>query len=522
MAEALGWSTIAAAGVDHAAVRDVTVEPPGTVQPAEPSPGRFGVRQTAAERWYARDLRDAMGDGMRADFDSAHTDRLNAAHWSTISDASINDDLADSLSTMRARSTHEAWNNGTIEGLILQHGIAVFGEDAPLLELHGDNEDADGWCASAEAIWEDWTEYCDAARQHTLGSRLKNLWNRGGWTAGEFLDQLVFDRKSAEPLQLRLHAIEPQRLASPAAEAVRSDVVLGVRRDEFRRPIRYHIHDTLDGFGAGRWINAWQVVHGYEALEPGQARGVPWAQTGLPVAADLRDYDDQVMDAARQQADMAVLATTDHPDAPYIEHRGSAPFRRRRINHVAPGWNVRFPNASQPAAQYKDYRQERMGDLGRGKGVPSMVTRLDARDHNYSSARFDRGLLHESAKHLRATMYRPLLNRLVRMVLAEAVLSRRLPMPPPSYRIAWIWPAMPQVDEAKSATAENRYLANGTQSYSAACAERHGVRASDVIRIRQRDARQLAAAGLPSVHEATQGKPAEADKPDEVDGGTSQ
>lgn len=439
----------------------------------------------------------------RGDFESADLNRLNEAHWSNARDTPINDDLAALLPTMRTRANHEAWNNTSVEGLILQHSIAVAGDEGPLLDLEAESEIGDAWCERAERVWDEWRDYSDAAGSKTLGTRIKNHWNRSCWTNGEWLDQLVFDRDADTPLKLRLHAIEPQRLSTPNGQLGDPNIALGVRRNAMRQPTAYHIGDDWYGYAGGRWVDAYDIVHGFEELEIGQARGVPWCQSGLPVAADLRDYDDQVMDAARSAADMAILATTKHIDAPYVEFKGSAPFRRRRINHIAPGWEITQMQANQPAATYKEHRHERMGDLGRGKGVPSMVLRLDARDHNYSSARFDRSLLHESAGHVRKTLYDPHLRRLVRFVLAEAILAGILPMPPCGYSISQIWPSMPQVDEQKAARAENSYMKNGTLSYSAACAENHGRRASEVIRIRQRDAARLAAAGLPTVEEST-------------------
>lgn len=450
--------------------------------------------------WYSPEY-----GGTRGEFESADTNRLNSAHWSAARDTPINDDLAERLPTMRMRSNHEAWNNTAIEGLILQHSIAVAGDSGPLLDLQAEDERGDAWCEAAERVWESWCEYSDAEGRQTLATRMKNGWNRSCWTNGEWFDQFVFDRSATTPLQLRLMAIEPQRIDTPFGKNYTTNVVLGVRRDAFRRPTEYHVGKDWYGWRGGDWIPARDIMHGFEALEVGQCRGVPWAQSGLPTGADLRDYDDQVMDAARSAADMAIIAFTKHPDAAYVETKQSAPFRRRRINHIAPGWEVGQVQPHQPAATYKDHRHERMGDLGRGKGVPSMVLRLDARDHNYSSARFDRGLLHESAKHVRATLYDPQLAKLVRMVIAEAILAGVLAPPPVPYRIEQIWPAMPQVDEDKSSRAENRYLQNGTLSYSAACAERHGRRAGDVIRIRQRDEARLAAAGLPSVAQAVAG-----------------
>lgn len=444
--------------------------------------------------WYSN-------EAQRGAFESAETSRLNEAHWSVARDTPINEDLEIRLPTMRTRSNHEAWNNTSIEGLILQHSIAVAGDNGPLLDLQASEESGDAWCELAERVWEEWCDYSDAAGDWSLGARMKNSWNRSCWTNGEWFDQLIFDNKANTPLQFRLHSIEPQRVYTPQGSLADPSITMGIKRNGMRQPTDYYIADDWYGYGYGKgtWLKAFNVMHGFEKLESGQARGVPWAQSGLPVAADLRDYDDQVMDAARSAADMAIIAQTKHPDAEYVETNKTATFRRRRINHIAPGWEVATLNPSQPAATYKEHRHERMGDLGRGKGVPSMVLRLDARDHNYSSARFDRGLLHESASHVRSTIYNRRLTMLVRYVLGEAILTGLLPFPPTTYSISHIWPAMPQVDEDKAAKAENKYMQNGTLSYSEACIQGHGRRSSDVIRMRQRDERRLASAGLPSV-----------------------
>lgn len=439
----------------------------------------------------------------RANFESAETSRLNLGHWSAVRDTPINDDLELRLHTMRTRSNHEAWNNTSIEGLILQHSIAVAGEDGPLLDLQADNEIGDEWCEAAERVWEDWCDYSDAAGDWSLGARLKNSWNRSCWTNGEWFDQLVLASPQPGRIRLRLHAIEPQRIWTPSTERVDGTVILGIRRDPYRQPVEYHVGRAWYGYGVGDWIRAENMLHGFDKVEADQARGVPWCQSGLPTAADLRDYDDQVMDAARSAADMAIMVETNHPDAEYFQTNETASYRRRRINHIAPGWKVAQLQPHQPAATYKEHRHERMGDLGRGRGVPSMVLRLDARDHNYSSARFDRSLLHESAVHVRTALYNRRLTRLVRMVIAEAILTGLLPFPPSTYKIAHIWPAMPQIDPDKAAKSETRFLKNGTISYSDACVQLHGRRASDVIRIRQRDEARLAAAGLPTVQEAT-------------------
>lgn len=447
----------------------------------------------------------------RTHYEAADTDRLNAAHWELANECPANDDLSYQLPILRMRSNHEAANNPTVEGLMLSHTLAVAGEDGPLLDLQGEDDAADAWCEMAEQVWEAWCAVADAGGQMSLCTLIKQ-WNISCWKNGEWLEQLV--NESAEYSvagvpDVRLHGIEPQRLMSPMNSVGDPNVVLGVRRNAMRRPIEYWISNSYSGgflSYSGDWIAARNIVHGFDAVqaERGQARGTPWIQSGLPKAADARDYDTQVLDAARSAADQNIIAFTRHPDAPFADNvPASITYRRRQINFLAPGWESMQTHPAQPGAQYRDHRQELHGDLGKPKGVPSMITRLDARDHNYSSARFDYQLLGESAKHVRATLYNPRLRRLVWLVLGEAQLMGILPPAPARVQMLWVWPSLPEIDEMKSAEAEQLYMRNGTESYTEACARRHGRRARDQARRRQRDDRMLAQYGLPSVAEAT-------------------
>lgn len=459
------------------------------------------------------DGKSAYVPSERAYFESTETDRLNQSHWQmadALGEVPINQVLAERLPTMRARSNHERINNPTFDGLALSHTLAVIGENGPMLDLISDSDRDEQWCQDAEQVWAEWCLVADASGRLDLGGLLKN-WNYSGWHQGEFIEQLVTEDETlynaSTEVSLRLHGIEVQRLVSPWDASSNPNVVCGVRRNKYCRPTDYFIRNDYwsTRSDAGEWYPARDIVHGMDAVqaERKQARGIPWMQSGLPLAADLRDFDVQVLDAARLTADGAVYAFTRHQDAPFAENvPRSISWRRRQINHVASGWELASVQSNQPLPQYKDFRQERMNDLGRSKGVPGMVTRLDARDHNYSSARFDYQLLGESAKHLRASLYNPILRRLFTLVISEAVLLGRIGRPPRRFYQELIWQPLPEIDAQKAAEAETIALRNGTLSYSEACRRNHGRRPNEVIRRRQRDDAALKAAGLPSVAES--------------------
>jgi len=479
--------------------------PPGPIHKQSWTLGRFDPAPVAD-----RDDPSLVWHYGRANLEAAETNRLNAAHWSAATDRPINEELADHLHTMRIRANHEVWNNPNLEGLVLSHTLAVVGENGPALDIQSENSDGDRWAAEAEQVWDEWCNICDASGQDSLGQRMK-VWNRSGWTCGEWLDQLVIDDRATGPVTLRLLEIEPQRLGSPYEwimyedfDKVDQSVVLGIRRDRFRRPLEYAIHDTWSLSGPYRVVPARDILHRYNKLESGQARGAPWATTGLPTAADVRDYDDQVMDAARAAADMMLIAFSDHKDAEFTQpDKQSVPFKRRSMRHIAPGWKVAQLQPHQPTATYKDHRHERMGDMGRGQGVPSMITRLDAREHNFSSARFDYGLMHESAKHVRAKLYTPCLDRLSSLVILEATLAGAIRPAPRRWLKSWIWPPMLTIDDQKAANAEKQALENGTLSFTEACKLRFR-KPEQVARQRQRDNEMLRRMGLQTIGAATQ------------------
>lgn len=446
----------------------------------------------------------------RSHYELAETDRLNEAHWQNARfETPANSTLGMQLPTLRMRSLYESENNPVVEGLMLSHTLAVCGGTGPEVDLQGRDESTDQWCELAEDVWEAWCRHADAAGQMTLAAIVKQ-WNISCWRLGEFLEQYVTEDPAfivpGIP-HLRLHGIEPQRLMSPVDAYGDDSIVLGIKRSKYRRPLAYWLSNSyVDAHMGGRWYNARSIMHGYDLVqsERGQARGVPWMTTGLPLAADARDYDLQVLDAARSAADLNVIAYTDHPDAEYEEDvPASVEYRRRRINHLAPGWKAHQPSPAHPGASYTEHRRELHGDFGKGKAVPSAVTRLDGREHNYSSLRWDYQVLGESATHVRSTLYQPKLASLVRMVISEAILMGVLPPPPGPYDVEFVWPNLPDIDELKSAKAEELWMRIGTMTYSEACTTRHGRRARKQIRRRQRDDRLLVAHGLPTVAEST-------------------
>jgi capsid protein len=452
------------------------------------------------------------GDGARR-WKGAKTHRLNQHQWLDAGDGTLNDDLVDHLADVRNRCCLEAARNSTVAGMIQTHVVDMVGETGP--QLHVQSESAE-WNTWAEQIWGDWWNPTDLGvlqSGHTgpdllgrqSGPELLSLWIKSLWKCGEFFAQPVTDETAPGPIKLRVNSIHPRRIGTPAQEAA-EDIVLGVKVTQQGKPLGYFVGkpDATKAYILALqhdYLLAQNVLHGFIVEEDLQLRGVPWLATSLQDAADLDQYDADVLEAADQAAAMGVAWYSDHPEAPYLEINESTAMRRGQQYTGPPGWKPMQINASQPSAQYVEFRKERKADLGRPVSMPQMIVRLTAERHTYSSARLDMSMYGRALEWFQAWLGRAAVLPLVVRLLREAELAAGRdglpPMPtrPPRIPLYLTWPKLPHVDPQKERNAERMGFENGTLPYAEACAAQ-GNDESEVIGSWRRTNQKRTAEGL--------------------------
>jgi capsid protein len=306
------------------------------------------------------------------------------------------------------------------------------------------------------------------------GATLLKLWVRSLWKQGAFLAQLITDEYADGPVKMRVRPLHTRRLGTPAQLAGNALVYHGVEYDAIGRPVRYWIQQQ-QGIGTG-YVNvtaydpipADLIIHEYVRDEEDQGLGDPWLSPSLQAAADLRDYDDTVQDAARQLADNTPLLKATGQDVVTWTNPETFTRERRVVPMLPPGWEAQFPVATQPAAQYPDYRGERMREFGRPVGMPLMLIRHDTSKHNYSSARFDSQVYDRAVAGIQYWLSGSessygTLNRLLDEIAREARFSiPELRTRPPRVIYEWTWPKRPHVDPSKEASGDKIALETGT------------------------------------------------------------
>lgn len=438
-------------------------------------------------------------------FASAVVDRLNRNRVAGTAERDVNDDIREGLSTLRQRSQHEYESNPTVEGIVNTHSADMVGRNGPTLSIQSSSK---RFSERVESAWASFWESPDVNGE-LAGSDFLNQAIIQEWLCGEWLWKITDSGETPVKGEsaLRLYGIHPQRLETPTDKV--QSVDMGIERNKTGKPQNFWIcnkdesRPMYPSFDFEK-IPAEQMIHGFRARLPGQARGWPRLASSLNTVGYIADYDDQVLDAARAAANHGVLLASEDPSSRYIDVNESVDMERGTVRTLPPGWMPHQLKPEQPTTKYSEYRGERHRDIGRPAGMPLMMVRLDSSGHNYSSARFDSQIYWKFITQHQDWICRRALSRLLGLIVAELRASGFVRVPDRGYKAVWTWDPQPHVDPVKESEAVNIQLENGTLPWSWAC--RTYGRDPDAVRAqRVRDQEADAAVGLETTPAATAG-----------------
>ncbi len=467
--------------------------------------------------------RETHGDRERR-WEAAKTDRLNQAHWRNATGQTLNTDLLGKLSILRARCEYEIANNPTVAGMVRNYAIDVVGAKGPTIGVRSEDPAYD---KEATDVLREWLRSPDASGRLSFAEVLQ-ISVRSLWSAGSYIHQFVTDPDaptSQGPIKLRLHLIHASRLATPPQFAADPWVAHGVRLNHYLRPTQYYIArpdapNVYSFLGLGQFdpIPADMILHGFEQEEAGQVTGIPWLATALPAVADLRDFDTQVLDAARQAADMSLYWYTDSQEAPYLQVEEIADIERRTQSFAPPHYKPFQLQPGQPSAQYVEYRKERHRDIGAARGVTLMRVRTSAEDQNFSNARFDNSVydwLQTPTQEILAG--RAGIERIGLEVLREAELAGLTRRQPKRVKILSLFCCLPHMDPEKEEKAKAIAISNRTKTFAEVLAD-GGKTLEDHCKDLVYDNKILAENDLPTIDTAPGSLPptAQPNAPDET------
>jgi len=242
-------------------------------------------------------------------FTATRIDR-NTSDW-IVSPIKTNDDIKNSLETLRMRSRDLAKNNSDYRKWLSMRKKNIFGDHGIRLRMKVRNDDGTqdkGANLALQAKWHKWGKYYGGAvsvdGRHSWESFCE-LVDRVFAVDGEAIVRYVRGYGDwGFSLQLIDSALLDVGYNLPKSN-YQNEVVMGVERDQWGRAVAYHFLQDVDSWGTatGRiTIPADEICHYYRMEFVGQARGFPMASAAILDMNMSAGYREAELIAARVAA----------------------------------------------------------------------------------------------------------------------------------------------------------------------------------------------------------------------------
>jgi lambda family phage portal protein len=344
--------------------------------------------------------------------------------------------------------------------------------------------------AEADRLWAAFAASADADGLTDFAG-LQALIARSLVESGEVLVRLRERRvEDGLPVPLQLQVLEADHLDSTKTEELRDGgfILQGIEFDALGRRRAYRLFPTHPGDGRGALVShrvpADRVLHLFERLRPGQARGVPWFAPVMLKLRDLDAYDEAELVRKKIEACFAAFVTGVQDEETLGKARIEADGKRIEtfepgmIEYLEPGRDVKFASPS-ASGGYAEYMRLQLHAIAAGVGLTYELLTGDLSQVNYSSIRA--GLI-EFRRRMEALQWQLLVPGLCQPVWRRFVLAAQAAGKLPDGDIAadWTAPRFEAVDPMKDIQADILAVRAGVMTLKEAIA-RQGYEPAQVL-----------------------------------------
>ncbi len=445
-----------------------------------------GDQTPAPARRRAGRVSQAVSRMLRAfSYEASEPGGVNESHWGAA--GSISARQANSLAvreTLRNRSRYETANNGITRGIVETYVADLIG-DGPRLQVKAgksspiSRDDAQ----QIEQVFNDWADAIDLWGKVTQIVESKV-------TDGESFASFITNPDVEHPVTLDIQVIDADRVTNPQYQDLDILEVDGIKFDAKGNPVSYRVlkHHPDDRALANLLpeqeadtLDADEVLHYFKRTRTGQVRGIPDLTPSLEMMAQLRRWNISTLTAAENAADNSSTIETNNPLDP-DDDSIEAPLPFDEIP-MSPGMATVLPDGYTrknlkpefPTTSHGDFVRSIVSQIARPLCMPVNVALMDSSSHNYASGKLDGGGYYHKLTVDRRGLRIPVLDRIFRKFLEEAVLNEGL-LPEsarrvdPAVRFAWMWPIRQHADPSKEAAAMEKRLDTGATNLIIECA----------------------------------------------------
>lgn len=307
---------------------------------------------------------------------------------------------------------------------------------------------------------------------------LQRLIVRTVFESGECLVRFRY-RKAEDGLlvPLQIQVLEPDYIDSNKTENLRNGGYIqnGIEYDAIGKRVAYwlfkqhpgEVSPIMNGIQSSR-IDAKDIIHIYEKLRPGQARGVPIFSSVMMMQNDLDEYEEATLVRKAAEACIAAFVQSDDEGASIGI---TSTEDNRRIEELAPGMveylsngeSVTFNNP--PASTgYAEYVNNRLHAIAAGIGITYEQMTGDLSQVNYSSIRAGTLDFRREIEQFQWLTFIPMFcERVMTTWLNVAALTHNIKT---DIEVEWTTPKWDWVDPVKDVKGEMMELALYLKSFS--------------------------------------------------------
>lgn len=433
----------------------------------------------------------------RRGYDGAKTGRRTSG-W-TAPSTSANAEIAPSLSKLRDRSRDLVRNNPYA---------------SKALRVLVSNTIGTGILPSIQnktvvKLWDRWVNECDADGELDFYG-LQRLIARTIFESGECLIRFRYRRpEDGLSVPLQIQVLEPDYLDSLKFENLKNGgyIQYGIEYDAIGRRVAYWLYKEHPGESSPKFtglqsyrVTAEDIIHIYEKLRPGQARGVPIFAPAMITTNDLDEYEEATLVRKAAEACITAVVETDDENTALGQVSTESGSTRKleelspgMVEYLASGESITFNNP--PASTgYAEYVSARLHAIAAGIGITYQQMTGDLSQANYSSMRAGTLDFRREVEQFQWLTFIPMLCRRVMTTwLNTAAISASIKA---NIETDWTTPRWDWVDPLKDVKSETEELNTSRKSFSEAARER-GYTPEKLVEEIAKDRAMFEKAGIP-------------------------
>ncbi|MCH8530356.1 MAG: phage portal protein [Saccharospirillum sp.] len=333
-------------------------------------------------------------------------------------------------------------------------------------------------------LWLQWEDECDAAGLYDIYG-MQEAAVRAWREAGEAFVRMRWRRLAddlAVPLQLELLEADMLPLIDYPQLANGNRIIQGVEFNRVGRRVAYWFHREHPNESYSTSVNladltrvpARDVVHLYEALRPGQVRGVPPMVVGLQRMQQMNDFDESTLERQKQASHFTAFFMRPEPEDPGTDPVTGDPIEGREMADIEPGSgytllpgeDVKFPDLPSLGGDYEPFQKISARVLAAGLSMPY---ELLTGDFSNLSDRTARVLINEYRRRVEQHQWNRIVRQMMRPIklrfIEAGLLANTIPENT-NDAVRWVPPAWPYFHPVQDVQAHVLEVKAGFRSQS--------------------------------------------------------